>query len=1416
MHSAIIHLLPEIMTDRERPFVFQWMEETMDQDWGLWGSYLQVLPSLVLLHPDLQARAIDQVTAKLDAIAVADIPAVVRFLIDSASTPDIADDVAAKLRARLHCLPGLDPHATAPDRKAKGPASAASAADARLVDALRMGLLVQPLVAAAFQARISAAVLPAAKKKRGSGGDGGGSDDDSEGELAAPGPKILDVWVLLVLRANATTPSARGDVDTLFRKGFDASAWPEALLRQAIATRSDALGEMLPSLLAVAGSMLRGPPGKPRKGGRGSTAAQPPSVGAAAGGALLYTLAWEAFRSNSKRQDVLAAMASHASGTAAECAAALGALCDIACADPGGMAVFRSYLIGLLDATDRVDEASARRLFQLMAHLAAGACTQQRSGPDGSLDDGMRELHIMLRKQLNHPFPHLRRLGVLGTAAYAARLATAPGDGPRLAVAALEAGVQAAQDRACCSMETLLLDELCAVVPSLRAATTTDSLLIGWLDAHVKLCLDGCMDNLQHSPAALQQADELWPWLNLEGDASAIAFSIAARATLMPYNRPARLGASHEGDSKGMEGGRMCALLRMTAALKGETSSIGGALGAPLRMPSLRAAFTRQLGGSVPAESCLPALVLAACWLRELLNVYSLPLPPHQRAGDVDARLFQRLRALVALEALIEEGLVAYPGALAALPRLGVSYGQEQAQSKPAAGAKPKKAAAAGEGASRKGKRKAEGSAGGSKKAAKKPKSKKKKRQADVDMDDDEEEEDDVEDEEEDQPPAAPMQPAQETAVAVVVPPGWRAQLLRPLNLSAVSCLAIPEAVANALLPCEEPLPSGAAALPGAALLLNHLAACASQAMTPVNKFKGRASASTAALPGGASVEEVVATCCALLPVHVQTHMRAAIAILQAARTAAGESPVDLPLLAAPGGEPAAVSAHSTSPLAAAQGVHTALCSLLRTLFSWPELTLPARAPLLRAVLHALSESEDEHTSLATTSSESIVELMPLAFTFLKDTFVPAHCSTFAASMDGMKLLAAACKAAQALSELPQHGDLDMGALRQELSLAASEVLMSDFWLEPGGMGKGGAQKGSAMKYLLTLQVQNAADPLAELTQLTSSYLPAVADLKETKAAHVSALPSLTAKTLSVWYAVAWAEAVRQLAAWARAASVKSVTQSPAQCEAQLHAGQVLAKHAASLASITKAHAASNILLTVAIRSGGKAVRALLRAGPLFEGALSYDKTRALVSVFFKEVQAFTRLLHVQCTEASQRGVAGLAVPATKRDLEHFLLVVTAAVDGAGGGGLTIGQLKHKSITGEEMPSQFQRNVPDDSDDSDDEDGDGEEDEDIEDGEEEDADEEEEEEKRRREFEADRRKTQAAAAVKAAAKTEALRAAAVAAKRRNGSGAAAGPPPPPAAAHGRKSGGFSASDEDEEEEEGDADEDEEDEVEDDD
>ena len=1391
------------MTDRERPFVFQWMEETMDQDWSLWGSYLQVLPSLVLLHPDLQARAIDQVTAKLDAIAVADIPAVVRFLIDSASTPDIADDVAAKLRARLHCLPGLDPHATAPDRKAKGPASAAAVADARLVDALRMGLLVQPLVAAAFLARISAAVLPAGKKKRGGGGDGDGSDDDSDGELAAPGPRILDVWVLLVLRANATTPGARADVDTLFRKGFDASAWPEALLRQAIATRNDALGEMLPSLLAVAGSMLRGPPGKPRKGGRGLTAAQPPSVGAAAGGALLYTLAWEAFRSNSKRQDVLAAMASHAAGTAAECAAAFGALCDIASADPGGMAVFRSYLIGLLDATDRVDEASARRLFQLMALLAAGACIQQRSGPEGSLDDGMRELHIMLRKQLNHPFPHLRRLGVLGTAAYAARLATAPGDGPRLAVAALEAGVQAAQDRACCSMETFLLDELCAVAPALRAATTTDNLLLGWLDAHVKLCLDGCMDSLQHSPAASQQADELWPWLNLEGDASAISFSIAARATSMPYNRPARLGASQEGDDKGMEGGRMCALLRMTAALKGDTTSIGGALGAPLRMPSLRAAFTRQ-PGLVPAESCLPALVLAASWLRDLLNVYSLPLPPHQRAGDVDARLFQRLRALVALEALIEAGLVAYPGALAAMPRLGVSYGQEQAQGKPAAGTKPKKAAS-GDGSSRKGKRKAEGAAGG-KKNAKKPKAKKKKRQADVDMDDDEEEED-AEDEEDDEPAAAPkQQPAAQEAVAVV-PPGWRAQLLRPLNLCAVSCLAIPEAVANALLPCEEPLPSGAAALPGAALLLNHLAARASQAMPPVNKFKGRAAVPSAALPRGESVEEVVATCCALLPVHVQTHMRAAIAILQAARTAAGESPVDLPLLAAPQGEPAAVSAHVTDPLAAAQGVHTALCSLLRTLFSWPELTLPARAPLLRAVLHALSESEDDHTSLATTSSESVVEQMPLAFTFLKDTFVPAHCSTFAASMDGMRLLHAACKAAQALSEQPQHGDLDVCALRQELSMAASEVLMSDFWLEPGGAGKGGTQKGSAIKYLLTLQVQHAADPLAELTQLTSSYLPAVADLKEMKVAHVSALPSLTAKTLSVWYAVAWEEAVRQLAAWARAASVKSVTQSPAQCEAQLQAGRVLAKHAAALASITKAHPAANTLLTVAIRSGGKAVRALLRAGPLFEGALSYDKTRALVSTFFREVQTFTRLLHVQCTEASQRGVAGLAVPATKRDLEHFLLVVTAAVDGAGGGGgLVIGQLKHRSIAGEELPSQFQRNVSDDdSDDSDDQDG---EDEEEEEGEDED-DGEAEAEKRRREFEADRKKTKAAATDKAAAKTQALRAAAEAAKRRNGSGAAAGPPP--GVAHARKSGGFPTSDDDAEEDEGD--EDEEDEVE---
>ena len=1369
------------MTDRERPFVFQWMEEAMDQDWGLWAAYLQVLPSLVLLHPDLQARAIDQVTAKLDAIAVGDIPAVVRFLIDSASTADIAHDVASKLRARMHCLPGLDPHATAPDRKAKGPASAAAVADARLVDALRMGLLVQPLVAAAFLARISAAVLPAAKKR--SKGDDGGNGDDSE---VAPGPKILDIWVLLVLRSNATTPGVRGDVDTLFRKGFDAHAWPEALLRQAIATRGDALAEMLPSLLAVAGSMLRGPPGKPRKGGRGVTAVQPPSAGAAAGGALLYTLAWEAFRSNSKRQDILAAMASHAAGTAVECTSAFGALCDIACADPGGMAVFRSYLLGLLDATDRVDEASARRLFQLMAHLAAGACVRERAGPEGSLDDGMRELHIMLRKQLNHPLPHLRRLGVLGTAAYAARLATAPGDGPRLAVAALEAAVQAAQDRACCSMETLLLDELCAVVPALRAATTPDSLLLGWLDAHVKLCLEGCMDSLQHSPAASHQADELWPCLNLEGDASAIAFSIAARAAAMPYNRPARLGGAREGDGPGLEGGRMCALLRMTAALKGDTSSIGGALGAPLRMPSLRTAFNRQLGGGVPAEASLPALVLAASWLRELLNVYSLPLPPCPRAGDVDARLFQRLRVLVALEALIEAGLQSYPGALAALPRLGVSYGQDQAQGK---GAKQKKGGAA-DGTSGKGKRKAEGAAGGKKK---KPKSKKRKKKAAVDLEDEADEEDEADDEDEDELAAPAKQPEQE---AVVVPPGWRLQLLRPLSLSAVSCLAIPEGVANALLPCEEPLPSGAAALPGAALLLHHLAACAAQVMPPVNKFKGRAEGSGVATPGGVGVEDVVAACCALLPVHAQAHMRAAIAILQASHTAAAdarlsESVTELPLLAAPQGEPAAVSACLAPPIAAAQGVHAALCSLLRTLFSWHELVLPARAQLLRAVLHALSESVDDPTSLSTTTSDSVVELLPQAFTYLKGTFVPARCSTFASSMDGMRLLHAAYKAALALGEQPQHSDLDVAVLRQELSMAASEVLFSDFWLEPG---TGGAQKGASIKYLLTLQVQHAADPLAELAQLTSSLLPAVGELKEQGMAHVVAFPSLTLKTLAVWNSVAWGEAVRQLAAWARAASVKSVTQAPALCETQLKAGQVLAKHVAALASLTKTHAANNSLLTTAIRSGGKAVRALLRAGPLFEGALSFERTRPVVSTFFREVQTFTRLLHVQCTEASQRGVASSAVPATKRDLEHFLLVVTAAVDAAGGQGISIGQLKHKSITGVELPSQFMPNVSDDSDDSDDEDGDEEE---GEDGEEDEADEEEAEDKRRREYEADRKKSKAADAGKAAAKAEALRAASEAAKRRTGGGAAASRPPPRTT---KRSGGFPTSEDEEEEE----------------
>ena len=1427
--AAIINFLPEIMTDRERPYVFKWMEDTMGevrsttarpvlrvanigstriQDNALFSSYIQVLPNLVLLHPELQSRAIDQVTEKLDSIAVGDIPAVVRFLIDSGSTPEVADEVVAKLRTRLHCKPGLEPFA-ASDRKGKTSASAAASADARLIEALRTGLMVQPIVGAAFLTRIQAAILPAGKKKKSGKRTDDDDDEDMDDDMSA-GARILDVWVLLVLRSLAGTPAARADIEDLIRKGFDAAAWPEELLQNAITTRGDALTEMLPSLLAIAGALLRGAPST-AKGARGrpSTTSKPPTDAAAAGGALIYRLAWEAFRSNSKRQDILAAIASHAAGTSIECTAAFRALRDIAAKDPHGMLVFRSYLIGLLDAVDRVDEESARHLFELMAHLAAAECAAQlqHASPNADPDDGMRELHVMLRKQLNHTFPKFRRLGILGTAAYTIRLASAPGDGPRLAIAACKTALQAATDRGCCSVETLLMDELAASAASLL--TGNDGQVAAWLEAHATVMLSACVVSYHSATqASARQSQsllqELWPCLNADPDSS-IAVKIADSAVALPYSRVARW--THDGDGPGMEGGRLCALLRMTAALKGSVSSIGGTLGAPLRMPPVQNVFTRSLGHA-PAESSLPALVVAASWLRELLNVFSQPLSQAQRAGDVDSRLFQRLRSLVALEALIESCLEAYPGALAVVPHLGRAYGRENDAPSVGAGKKKSKAgAASGEGS----KRKAAASSGGAKKKRKPSK------KLDLDADGDEDGDDDGsagEDADEEPAPAPAVMeepPAAEEAPPPTAPRGWRAQLLRPLSLSALTCLAIPDDVAVALMPCDEPLPAGAAALPGAALLLHELATCAARAMPATAKFKGRAAGTVAVASSRdvASAEEVAEICASLMP-HIQRHMHSALSILVAVKTAndeakaAGTTPDAFPALAAPEGEPSPVTACVNDAFKAAQAVHSSVCALLRTLFSWPQLVLPANASLLRAVLRALAKPADRQGSThhATVSSDDIGDLLPDAFTFLNDSFVAANVSTFTASMDGIRLLDAVCTTASALAEQPEHSELEVQPLRQVLSCSATDVLALDFWLEPGATG-GGSERTKALKYLLTLQVQHAEDPLAELTQLAENLLPAVAELKKQKRAHVEDHPSLTPKTVTVWYGVTWTEAVRQLAAWARGSSLKTVTQSPNQIESALQDGKVLAKQVSLLATLVKDYPGNNSLLTAAVRFGGKAVRALLRAGPLFEAALKFDRTRPVLSAFFRDVQTSTRLLHGQCTEAIQRNVAASAVPASKRDLEHFLLVVTAAVD-AGGQTISVAQLKHKAIDGRELPSQL---VPDASDYStaDDESEDEDEDDGDEDEEPQDT------QARQAQYKLDRKKAAAAEAAQKESKKSALQAAKDAAEKRKGGNA--GPSGSKAAAAAaaaarRMSAVFTADDDAEDEEEEDEEEDE--------
>ena len=260
------------------------------------------------LERDLMNFVVELVSQKLHCARVEDLPATVRFLVQSV-TADNAKTVAHRLREHLNFVSTSDARDAAPDRKQKGKMGGGGG-EASILDAVRTGMRFKTSMGATFLRELK--------------------------DLGKPETphKVLDVWVLLVLHGNGGPQ--RKTVETMFHRKVSTHQMKASLLDRSILVRSfppslarlplvfvavfphthvpvepnhngepnlaqthgKALHECFPSLLAISESLLRAKEEVTREMG-----------------GHLYTLCFRAFDDAYHRSEVLRALVGH-TGTA--------------------------------------------------------------------------------------------------------------------------------------------------------------------------------------------------------------------------------------------------------------------------------------------------------------------------------------------------------------------------------------------------------------------------------------------------------------------------------------------------------------------------------------------------------------------------------------------------------------------------------------------------------------------------------------------------------------------------------------------------------------------------------------------------------------------------------------------------------------------------------------------------------------------------------------------------------------------------------------------------------------------------------------------------------------------------------------------------------------------------------------------
>ncbi|KAA6418674.1 MAG: hypothetical protein FRX49_11327 [Trebouxia sp. A1-2] len=569
VQQGILELLPELVVEQDC--------EMTDKHRALLVPVLEAISNLSSQEAG-QAQVTDLVLQRFQSAETADLPALLRFLLQHVDSQN-ASQVVELLRSSM-------PSFAFSEQQAPGQAQTAEEdMEEAAVEAMRTGLQCSHLAADTVFSQIR-------------------SLTDPEQHVS------IDLWLLLLLVGLGAKRSEA--VHKLLRKKFTEGHVDNTWLDKAVIGHQGAVKGLFPGLLGLAGQLVQA----------GQAAPQ-------AAGTHLYTLLFAcctpAGTAAQHRQEVLAGLHGHlGSGQAGEVSTALQVLLALTHSHAALLLDHANFMSALLDCLDNFTHAQLHQVFEVVSELVVFSSDSGVSQAEQNRQRLGRQLEDLLHKQMQSEEVQSQRVGIIGTIKLVERLAHSSPT-PTAHSAALDQRSKEAEQLLARSfgakqhkpaMFALLCDELTNAVTSGCLAEP----IRAWLSLAATEELEAFLDDCSHDLPAVQLKGNKsvagGSWMNLNGNAGQVMLPLLR--ILASPDQLHRQSLAY-----------LCAITRLALTLEfhtlGNLDGLSAILGCPLHMPHIDLMQSEAVLGLSPEQQSLNLSQLEALLAHVLVLLPSSP-----------------------------------------------------------------------------------------------------------------------------------------------------------------------------------------------------------------------------------------------------------------------------------------------------------------------------------------------------------------------------------------------------------------------------------------------------------------------------------------------------------------------------------------------------------------------------------------------------------------------------------------------------------------------------------------------------------------------------------------------------------------------------------------------------------------------